>query len=60
MSRTVIDAATLLGVITGVDLNDDKTKESKNRYHNDYTKFLDKNGLNGKGTLFKISIPKTF
>jgi len=48
MSRTVIDAATLLGAITGVDLNDDKTKESKNRYHNDYTKFLDKNGLSGK------------
>ena len=48
MSRTVIDAATLLGAITGVDLNDDKTKESKNRYHNDYTKFLDNNGLSGK------------
>jgi len=48
MSRTLRDAATLLGAITGVDLNDDKTKESKNRYHNDYTKFLDKNGLAGK------------
>ena len=48
MSRTVRDAATLLGAITGVDLNDDKTKESENRYHNDYTKFLDRNGLSGK------------
>jgi len=37
-----------LGAITGVDLNDDKTKKSENRYHNDYTKFLDRNGLSGK------------
>ena len=30
MSRNVEDAAVMLGALTGVDDNDDKTKESKN------------------------------
>lgn len=36
MARTVADAVILLNVLVGIDLN------------NNYTKFLDKNGLNGK------------
>tara|TARA_B100000579_G_scaffold96512_1_gene76455 strand:+ start:1240 stop:2847 length:1608 start_codon:yes stop_codon:yes gene_type:complete len=48
MSRTVRDAATLLGVITGLDSTDAKTKKSVGEYHKDYTKFLNKNGLSGK------------
>jgi amidase len=45
MARTVEDAAILLGALTGVDSRDDATKSS--RFHTDYTKFLDKNGLRG-------------
>ena len=48
MSRTVRDAAKLLGAITGIDPDDAKTGESKNNYHKDYTIFLNKNGLTGK------------
>jgi amidase len=48
MARTVTDAATLLGVLTGFDSDDDKTKESKGKVFTDYTKFLDPNGLKGK------------
>ena len=36
MSRTVRDAAKLLGAITGIDPDDAKTGESKNNYHKDY------------------------
>jgi amidase len=48
MSRTVRDAAKLLGAITGIDPDDARTGESKNNYHKDYTIFLNKNGLTGK------------
>ena len=48
MSRTVKDAAIILGAVTGVDNNDKKTKKSKNNYYNDYTKFLNVNGLQNK------------
>ena len=48
MSRTVRDAAIILGAVTGVDNNDKKTKKSKNNYYNDYTKFLNVNGLQNK------------
>ena len=48
MSRTVRDAAKLLGAITGIDPDDAKTGESKNNYHKDYTIFLNKNGHTGK------------
>jgi amidase len=47
MARTVEDAAILLGALTGVDSRDDATKSSNGRFHTDYTKFLDKNGLRG-------------
>lgn len=48
MARTVKDAALLLGALTGVDSSDPITKESEGKYHTDYTKFLDPEGLEGK------------
>jgi amidase len=47
MTRTVRDAAVLLGAMTGIDSEDRATKESKGKSYTDYTKFLDPNGLNG-------------
>lgn len=47
MARTVKDAALLLGALTGIDKNDVITKNSKDKNHQDYTKFLDINGLKG-------------
>ena len=48
MGRTVEDAAITLGVLTGIDENDSKTLASEGKYQTDYTKFLKKDGLNGK------------
>ena len=48
MSRNVEDAAVMLGALTGVDANDDKTKGSKKYSYKDYTQFLKKEGLQGK------------
>ena len=47
MARTVTDAATLLGALTGVDPRDPVTSESKGKSYQDYTQFLDKQGLKG-------------
>jgi len=47
LARTVADAATLLGTLTGVDPRDPKTGESRGKAHTDYTQFLDPNGLRG-------------
>ena len=47
LARTVTDASILLGLMTGVDEDDEKSKESRNQVV-DYTKFLDPKGLNGK------------
>jgi amidase len=47
MTRTVRDAAILLGAMTGIDSEDEYTKESKGKSYKDYTKFLDVNGLKG-------------
>lgn len=47
MTRTVTDAAIMLGAMVGVDPRDAATRTSKRRAHTDYTKFLDKNGLKG-------------
>jgi len=55
MARTVTDAAILLGALTGIDPEDSITRESEGKAYKDYTKFLDKNGLNGK----RIGIEKT-
>ena len=48
MARTVTDAAICLGVLTGIDSTDTKTLMSEGNYHQDYTQFLDPNGLEGK------------
>ena len=56
MARTVKDAAILLGALTGVDTEDAVTLESKAKTRQDYTSFLDANGLKGK----RIGVEKTF
>jgi len=48
LARTVQDAAILLGLLTGIDTSDSKSKESEGRYLTDYTKFLNAGGLQGK------------
>lgn len=48
MARTVRDAAVLLGALTGVDPADGITRESQGKALQDYTRFLDANGLAGK------------
>ena len=48
MGRTVADAASLLGPLTGIDASDSRTKESEGHFHQDYVQFLNSNGLNGK------------
>jgi amidase len=47
IARTVTDAATLLGAITGFDPRDTATQESVGNYFTDYTQFLDADGLHG-------------
>ncbi|MBZ5590852.1 MAG: amidase [Acidobacteriia bacterium] len=47
MTRTVADAAILLGALAGIDANDAITNESRGKIQTDYTKFLDPNGLRG-------------
>jgi amidase len=48
MARTVEDAAILLGALTGIDSSDQKTLASADRFHTDYTPFLNPEGLAGK------------
>lgn len=48
MARTVRDAATALGALTGTDLADSKTVASEGKYPVDYTTFLKEDGLRGK------------
>jgi len=47
MTRTVTDAAILLGLMAGIDPDDPATSESRGKARTDYTKFLDPNGLRG-------------
>lgn len=48
MARTVADAATLLGPLTGIDDRDPGTSESESHHLQDYRQFLDPDGLQGK------------
>lgn len=62
MARNVADAAVLLGALVGVDNRDKYTAGSRGKFHTDYTKFLDKDGLKGKRlgvekSAFKQSAP---
>ena len=54
--RTVADAATLLGFLTGVDPSDPATATSEGQFFKDYTQFLDKDALQGS----RIGVPKAF
>lgn len=56
MTRTVTDAAILLGAMAGVDPADDVTSESSGKAVPDYTRFLDATGLSGK----RIGVEKSF
>jgi amidase len=47
MARTVADAATLLGAMTGLDPSDAATKDSEGRFLTDYREFLKPDGLRG-------------
>jgi amidase len=47
MTRTVTDAAILLGALAGADPRDPITQEPRARSMTDYTPFLDPNGLRG-------------
>jgi amidase len=47
MTRTVRDAAILLGVLAGVDSRDAATAASRGKAHADYTQFLREDGLEG-------------
>jgi amidase len=48
MGRTVEDVALTLGALTGIDSSDSKTFASQGKYYTDYTRFLKKDGLQGK------------
>lgn len=48
MTRTVRDAAILMGALTGVDRDDQLTMASEDHIHSDYTQFLHAEGLDGK------------
>ena len=48
IARTVQDAAFLLGALTGIDPNDDRTNNSKSKSFTDYTPFLTGATLKGK------------
>ncbi|MCY1037188.1 amidase [Corallococcus sp. BB11-1] len=54
MTRTVADAAVLLGVLAGEDPRDAVTATGRGRAHADYTKFLDPKGLAGA----RIGVPR--
>ncbi len=56
MTRTVKDAAILLGALAGIDSTDAVTNEKNNRSQKAYTKFLNADALKGK----RIGIEKSF
>lgn len=56
MCRTVADAATLLGAMTGLDPRDPATGPSEGRAFGDYTQFLDPAGLRGA----RIGVERSF
>jgi len=47
MCRTLRDAAILLGALTGIDIDDHATAESREHSYTDYTQFLKEDGLRG-------------
>ena len=47
MTRTVTDAAVMLGALAGTDERDEATRVATGKSHPDYTVFLDAAGMNG-------------
>ena len=56
MTRTVADAAILLGALSGADPRDPATAASTGKIHDDYTQFLDADGLRGA----RIGVARNF
>jgi len=56
MTRTVRDAAILLGAAVGVDPRDEATSRSAGHFETDYAQFLDPAGLNGA----RIGVARSF
>ena len=56
MTRTVRDAAILLGGAVGVDPRDEATSASDGNFHTDYAQFLDPAGLRGA----RIGVARSF
>ncbi|MBV8884121.1 MAG: hypothetical protein JO235_09000 [Chroococcidiopsidaceae cyanobacterium CP_BM_RX_35] len=56
ITRTVTDAAILLGAITGIDPSDPATFTSAGKYYTDYTPFLKLDGLQGT----RIGVPRDY
>ncbi len=56
MTRTVTDAAIVLGALVGIDPNDSATIASQGKFHHDYTHFLDAHGLRGA----RIGVARNF
>ena len=56
MTRTVRDAAILLGGAVGIDPRDEATSSSDGNFHADYTQFLDPAGLQGA----RIGVARSF
>ncbi len=56
MTRTVADAAVMLGLLTGQDARDEATAASQDKKSADYTKFLDTEGLKGS----RIGVARNF
>ena len=56
MARSVEDAATLLGLLTGTDQSDAATLGSAGKTNSDYIRFLDPNGLKGA----RIGVARSF
>jgi len=56
MTRTLRDAALLLGAVTGVDPRDEATRASDGNAQTDYTRFLDPAGLEGA----RIGVARSF
>ncbi len=54
MTRTVTDAAILLGAMTGIDAQDSATSDSIGKFTADYTPFLRADGLRGA----RIGVPR--
>lgn len=59
-ARTVTDAAILLGSLTGVDEKDVATHKSKGMAYEDYTSYLDVNGLKGAKIGVYSNAPKDY